>query len=183
VSSHTAPNSDTGTPLRAKPTPVNWRKLSQVPSKVQATQDKPRLSLIPYLTPKARPRRAPRTNKPHAPDWQKAPPAPRDCKALQASLKHVADCPTVCLRPEAAWTSPRDDRLRVPILRDAPSGPVSPSSGNSDPDFPVLPRRFIVASKADRSETRGASRRRTALRSGFTMIHQTRPGLTPDVRD
>jgi hypothetical protein len=28
--------------------------------------------------------------------------------------------------------------LRVPILRDAPSGPVSPSSGNSDPDFPWL---------------------------------------------
>jgi hypothetical protein len=37
--------------------------------------------------------------------------------------------------------------LRVPTVRDAPSGPVSPSSGNSDPDFPVLPRRPLGAKR------------------------------------
>ena len=49
--------------------------------------------------------------------------------------------------PEAAWTSPRNVGMRVPIVRDAPSGPVSPSSGNSDPDFPVLPRRPLGAKR------------------------------------
>src|SRR5918992_5915445 len=63
--------------------------------------------------------------------------------------------------PEAAWTSPRGARLRVPGVRDAPSGPVSPSSGNSYPDFPVLPRRPL-----------GAKRN---LEGGHTPVKETSP--------
>src|SRR4029453_14807398 len=73
------------------------------------------------------------------------------------------------LRPEAAWTSPRDGRLRVPTVRDAPSGPVSPSSGNSYPDFPVLPRRPLGAE-------RNLGGGQASVKATFPLVRRVCPG-------
>ncbi len=70
--------------------------------------------------------------------------------------------------PEAAWTSPRDGRLRVPTVRDAPSGPVGPSSGNSDPDFPVLPRRPLGAKRNLEGGT-------LAVKAAFSLVRNVCP--------
>src|SRR5215207_7508797 len=71
--------------------------------------------------------------------------------------------------PKAAWTSPRSNRLRVPIVRNAPSGPVSPSSGNSDPDFPVLPRRPLGAK-------RNLEGRHAPVKAAFPLVRRVCPG-------